>query len=111
MGSRVRCCVAGVFISRLPDQAKLATRNLKNDVKRSRRTDESLARFEYAEAFANVACEVIAEVELTCTDPIRQLFQSTIAANPRQIKNASTRGQGRVLRPRTSPRPRLGDSQ
>jgi hypothetical protein len=39
----------------------------------------------------------MAEIELTCTDPIRQLFQSTIAATPRPIKNASTRGQGRVL--------------
>ena len=56
---------------------------------------------------ASLAHDVKAEVEVPCTNPIRQLFQSTIAASPQRRKNASTRGQGRVSR-RSSLQPAWG---
>ena len=46
-------------------------------------------------------------IEMDCTTPIRQLFQSTIAPILQRRKNASTRGQGRVLG-RSSLRPAWG---
>jgi hypothetical protein len=56
---------------------------------------ERLARFEFGDASAKFACGVKVEIEVACTSPIRQLFQSTIAASRERRKNTPTRGQGR----------------